>query len=75
MLLDIEMPDMTGFEVMGEMSKDQALKNIPVIFVTSHASEQLVQKAVGHGAVDYVVKPFNPDVLRAKIKSVLITRH
>lgn len=74
-LLDIEMPDMTGFEVMDEISKDNALKDIPVIFVTSHASEQLVYKAVGYGAVDYVVKPFSPDILRTKIKSALIIQN
>jgi len=74
-LLDIEMPDMTGFEVMGEIGKNPDLIDIPVIFVTSHASQQLVHKAVGHGAVDYVVKPFDPDVLRAKIKSTLISKN
>jgi putative two-component system response regulator len=70
-LLDIEMPDMTGFEVMSEISASPAIMNIPVIFVTSHASEDLVVKAIGHGAVGYVVKPFVPDVLHAKINSVL----
>ena len=66
-LLDIEMPDMTGFEVMNEIKKDDNLKGIPVIFVTSHASEKLVLKALGHGAVDYIVKPFVSDVLYEKI--------
>ena len=72
-LLDIEMPDMSGFEVIAEIGKDPSLKDIPVIFVTSHASEDLVVKAIGHGAVDYVVKPFTPDVLRAKIREALKT--
>jgi len=67
-LLDIEMPDMTGFEVMGEMKKNDGLKDIPVIFVTSHATEKLVDKALGLGAVDYVVKPFLPDTLLDKVK-------
>ena len=71
-LLDIEMPDMTGFEVMDELQKDAGLQHVPVIFVTSHASEQLVEKAVGLGAADYVVKPFAPDVLRAKLRSALM---
>ena len=70
-LLDIEMPDMTGFEVLETINKDPDNKNIPVIFVTSHASEKLVIKAVGHGASDYIVKPFPPDLLRAKVKNAL----
>jgi len=70
-LLDIEMPDMSGFEVKTEMNKNPDFKEIPVIFVTSHATEQLVVKAVEHGAVDYVVKPFDANVLREKIEGIL----
>ncbi|MCL1808956.1 MAG: response regulator [Clostridiales bacterium] len=70
-LLDIEMPDMTGFEFMEEMKKNADLSSIPVIFVTSHATEKLVEKALGLGAVDYVVKPFLPDILLAKVKNAL----
>ena len=70
-LLDIEMPDMSGFEVMNEIVKDSGLKNIPVIFVTSHATEELVTKAIRHGAADYIVKPFDADVLRAKVQNIL----
>jgi len=66
-LLDIEMPDMSGFEVMDEINKRPDFKDIPVIFVTSHATEELVVKAVEHGAVDYVVKPFDASILRTKI--------
>jgi CheY-like chemotaxis protein len=70
-LLDIEMPDMTGFEVMNEINKDPNLKSIPVIFVTSHASEKLVLEAVEQGAVDYIVKPFVSGLLFTKIKKAL----
>ena len=70
-LLDIEMPDMTGFEVMEEINKNPELAGIPVLFVTSHASERLVSKAVDHGAIDYIVKPFTPEVLRGKIKGAI----
>jgi len=71
LLLDIEMPDMSGFEVMDEMNKNTDFADISVIFVTSHATEKLVKKAVEHGAVDYVVKPFDAEVLRSKIDGVL----
>ena len=72
-LLDIEMPDMTGFEVMDKIKKDNKLQKIPVIFVTSHASETLVAKSVGQGAVDYIVKPFDPNILLAKVRNALNT--
>ena len=70
-LLDIEMPEMSGFDVMDEMNKDSDFAKIPVIFVTSHATEKLVLKAVEHGAVDYIVKPFDADVLRKKIRAAI----
>ncbi|MCL2623842.1 MAG: response regulator [Planctomycetaceae bacterium] len=70
-LLDIEMPDVSGFEVMDAMSEKPEIKDIPVIFVTSHATEKLVVKAMEHGAVGYVVKPFQKDVLCTKINDAL----
>ena len=70
-LLDIEMPDMSGFEVMEEMNKNPDFGDISVIFVTSHATEKLVVKAVESGAVGYVVKPFDVSVLRTKIQDAL----
>jgi putative two-component system response regulator len=72
-LLDIEMPDMTGFEVMNEIRENLDLKDIPVVFVTSHASEKLIVKAIEQGAVDYLVKPFTSDLLFSKIKNALKT--
>jgi putative two-component system response regulator len=74
-LLDIEMPDMSGFEVLSEISANEKLKSIPVIFVTSHASENLVLKAVGQGAFGYIVKPFIPEVLFEKIKKAIEINH
>jgi len=70
-LLDIEMPDMSGFDVMAAINKRTELLHVPVIFVTSHATEQLVVKAVELGAFSYVVKPFDVDVLRTKIRLAL----
>ena len=71
-LLDIEMPIMSGFDVMNEINNNPDYNDIPVIFVTSHATEKLVLKAVEHGIADYVVKPFEATVLRAKIRGVLL---
>jgi len=70
-LLDIEMPEMSGFDVMTEINKKPELQGVPVIFVTSHATEKLVVKAVQHGAVDYIVKPFEAGLLRTKVQAAL----
>ena len=72
-LLDIEMPDMSGFEVMDAIKANPELKDIPVIFVTSHATEKLVIKAVEYGATSYIVKPFTADILREKIRLAIKT--
>lgn len=70
-LLDIEMPDMSGFEVMEAIQKKPNYSDIPVIFVTSHATEKLVVRAVEYGAYSYVVKPFDAETLYDKIRLAL----
>jgi putative two-component system response regulator len=70
-LLDIEMPDMSGFEVLAFIKKLPELKDIPVIFVTSHVSTELITKALKSGARDYVMKPFEPEVLLRKVYAAL----
>ena len=70
-LLDIEMPDMSGFEVMSEINKNNDLHGVPVIFVTSHVSESLIYKAVKLGVKDYIIKPFAPEVLYTKVETAL----
>jgi CheY-like chemotaxis protein/HPt (histidine-containing phosphotransfer) domain-containing protein len=71
MLLDIEMPGMTGFEYLGQLQKDPEKKKVPVIFVTSHADPQFINKALSSGVGGYVVKPFVPHVLIKRIKATL----
>ena len=70
-LLDIEMPDISGFEIMKAINEDKGHKNTPVIFVTSHASKDFVLRAIEYGAKDYITKPFDVDLLRAKISAAL----
>jgi CheY-like chemotaxis protein len=71
-LLDIEMPGMTGFDVIDAMKKMPGCENIPAIFITSHATPDLIMAAYDHGAGDYIVKPINPDVLLNKVRTLLI---
>ncbi|MDR1966245.1 MAG: response regulator [Synergistaceae bacterium] len=70
-LLDVEMPGMTGFDLMDEMKARFPDMDIPVIFVTSHATPQFVSLAVRQGAKGYIVKPFEPGTLLTKVQEVL----
>ena len=66
-LLDVRMPGLDGLETARYITGRARTRHIPIIFLTAHAQdvEQLF-RAYAAGAVDYVVKPFNPDVLRSK---------
>lgn len=67
-LLDIVMPQMNGFEVLQKIKKDPVWRNIPVIFLTSEMSEEKEVLGLGQGAVDYIKKPFVPEIMRYRIK-------
>lgn len=64
---DVMMPNMTGFELCGEIKSRDELKNIPVILLTSLSDPQDVMKGLESGADSYAIKPFDPDILRARI--------
>jgi CheY-like chemotaxis protein len=70
-LLDIEMPGMSGFETLELIKLQPKAEKIPVIFVTSHVSTELITKALKKGARDYIMKPFEPEVLIRKVYAVL----
>ena len=70
-LLDIVMPEMDGYEVLKRLKNDDDTKNIPVIFVTSKGKEEDETKGLEMGAVDYISKPFNPSVVKARVKAHL----
>lgn len=70
-LLDIEMPEMSGFDYLKQLRQKPRYSDIPVIFVTSHATKQFLIQAVIFGAKDFVVKPISPEVLRGKIREIL----
>ena len=66
-LLDMLMPQMDGFEVCERLKKDPTLARIPVIFVTAAQDRELLVRAFHSGAVDYIVKPFVPEELLARV--------
>ncbi|MEO7501707.1 MAG: hybrid sensor histidine kinase/response regulator [Gemmatimonadaceae bacterium] len=67
-LLDVQMPDMNGFDVAQIIKSREKSRFIPIIFLSAISKEDAyVFKGYSMGAVDYVFKPFNPDVLRSKV--------
>src|SRR5262249_10876394 len=67
-LLDVQMPGMDGFETARLLRGRERSRHTPIIFVTAHEAERLViEKAYELGAVDFLVKPLIPVVLRAKV--------
>jgi putative two-component system response regulator len=71
LLLDIEMPDMSGIEFLEALKKMPAKKDIPVIFVSSHNPEEMTDTVTRLGAKDYVMKPYELNVLLQKINTAL----
>ena len=68
-LLDLSMPDMDGFELVERMQKDENLSSIPVIFVTGEKDVYSEEKGLALGAVDYIKKPYIPDIIFVKIRN------
>lgn len=70
-LLDIVMPGMDGFEVCSLLKASDLTCNIPVIFVTAHTDAAQETHGLSLGAVDFIAKPVNPAVVRARVKTQL----
>ena len=70
-LLDLMMPDINGFEVLVRMKADDRLRRIPVIMITALAEIESAVRCIEAGAEDYLPKPFDPILLRARINACL----
>ncbi len=70
-LLDLMLPGADGIELMGDIQKTA---DVPVIFISAYGREELIVRAFDMGAVDYVVKPFSPSELAARIRAALRKR-
>ena len=70
-LLDVVMPGMDGFEVLHQFKTDAELADTPVIFVTAHGGDDIETQCLQAGAVDFISKPINPSVVRARVKTHL----
>jgi len=71
LLLDIEMPEMDGFAVLEEMKADVNLQDLPVIVTSSVEGLDNIVRCIGLGAEDYLPKPLNPVLLKARIDASL----
>ena len=70
-LLDVMMPKMDGFDVLGELLASPATRHIPVIFVTAMDGTEDEERGLQRGAVDYITKPIRPAIVLARVRTQL----
>ncbi|MFM2449828.1 MAG: hypothetical protein RIS44_2278 [Pseudomonadota bacterium] len=68
---DINMPNMTGFDLLSAIKKDDALKHLPVLMVTAEARKEDIVRAAQDGAAGYIVKPFTKATLEEKVQKIM----
>jgi diguanylate cyclase (GGDEF)-like protein len=68
-LLDVDMPEFSGFEVCKAFKSDSALAEVPIIFITSHESAQLEAKGIELGAADFISKPPHAPLVLARVRT------
>lgn len=68
-LMDVGLPDLEGFEVCRRLKSDPQLVSIPVVFLTSYATPDYEVGGLEAGGIDYIAKPINPMVLRARVRN------
>ncbi|MEJ7138495.1 diguanylate cyclase domain-containing protein [Amphibiibacter pelophylacis] len=74
-LLDIGMPDMDGYTVCQQLKASEDTQDIPVIFVTAHGDEEAETRGLDVGGVDFIVKPINPRIVRARVRNQVTLKH
>ena len=70
-LLDVEMPDINGYDVCKRIKNNETIKNIPIIFITGRTSQEDEEYGLNLGAIDYITKPFNKAIVKLRIKNYL----
>lgn len=73
-LLDVVMPDIGGFDVLSFMRNKEHLKSIPVIFITAAADWIHEAQGLLMGAADYILKPYDPDIVSIKVKNHIMNK-
>ena len=71
MLIDVDMPDLSGYDVMERMQHNPRTRDTQVIMVTSHTEDSYRRRAMEFGAVDFFIKPINREAIRARVEQLL----
>jgi DNA-binding response OmpR family regulator len=71
-LLDVMLPEMSGFEICKALKADESTKNIPIIFLTARSMPTEMQQALDMGASGYLAKPFDPMTLISQINAIIM---
>jgi DNA-binding response OmpR family regulator len=70
-IMDVRMPKMTGYDACRAMKADVKIKDIPVVFLSAKGQDSEIQTGLDVGAEDYLLKPFAPDQLAERVKTIL----
>lgn len=70
-ILDINMPDMDGYELLKIIKSIKECAEVPVIFLTAENDEESKEKGLRMGAVDYLIKPFGPQILLKRVDEII----
>jgi DNA-binding response OmpR family regulator len=70
-LMDVRMPKMTGYDACRAMKKEPSIKEIPVVFLSAKGQDSEIQTGLEAGAEEYLLKPFAPDQLVERVKTIL----
>jgi CheY-like chemotaxis protein len=70
-LMDVRMPRMTGYDACRIMKANPNLRDIPVVFLSAKGQESEIQSGLEAGAEEYLLKPFSPDELTNRVRSIL----
>jgi DNA-binding response OmpR family regulator len=70
-LTDVRMPRLTGYEACKRIKSEESVRHIPLVFLSAKGQEAEVQTGIEAGADEYILKPFSPDQLTARVKTIL----
>ena len=73
-ILDINMPDMDGYELITIIKDKEEYANIPIVFLTAENDQESEEKGLSLGATDYIMKPFGPKILLSRIEKAFDKR-
>jgi DNA-binding response OmpR family regulator len=70
-LMDVRMPKLSGYEACKELKEQESTRQIPVVFLSARGQETEIKHGLELGAAEYILKPFAPDQLQQRVKSIL----